>query len=606
MNKSRYLKMKVFSAILTCFCFQLSVQLNEGNSTSAVNQTIAHVNYDMDPQIEGFNSTNVTSGPIILADKKTLFIPDFRYLGKDDNIEFHALTEDSPYSNSTTKVPSEYIPQATSLNFYVILPEVITLDNIKSFQVRLKNQPLDYVIFDGVNKSAIKEFSTSTMEDSIFRVPKCCAADEYLNDTLRICSKARFSTDLDMNIFESNETGLDPDISLERAEYKLIPYYQALMCKSNEVRVAVEDLSGLIYNSSLIIQGYGILTHREYCIDALVSDNRSSKTITLYCVPKPAQASDLNFYLPVLILSTICFALSAAAYAIILKATDIHKRCFIMFSSSMCITFISLIVMQVQNKAGTCNFFGFVFLFTVIFSFSWLLILCLDLLYQVVYPIERKRYTLRWNWYCGLSLGVTLLLFAISLFSGELWVPDVPSSYIMNYGKTRCVFQTSYARAQITFVPLIISIIGASASLILIQKYKTKNQKDTSICETHDWISNANSYVFLSRTYGIIITVACFWLIDVFMFAYPLESGKTQLALDVIKAALGVVTFIGFVGNKYTRKELKKKFTNKKRINSEDCEGLNGIHTPTPDTQCEMDTFISNNHAQMTTFQNNR
>ncbi|ERL88527.1 hypothetical protein D910_05913 [Dendroctonus ponderosae] len=183
------------------------------------------------------------------------------------------------------------------------------------------------------------------MEDSIFRVPKCCAADEYLNDTLRICSKALFSTDLDMNIFESNETGLDPDISLERAEYKLIPYYQALMCKSNEVR---------------------------------------------------------------------------------------------------------------------------------------------------------------------------------------------------------------------------------------------------------------------SRTYGIIITVACFWLIDVFMFAYPLESGKTQLALDVIKAALGVVTFIGFVGNKYTRKELKKKFTNKKRINSEDCEGLNGIHTPTPDTQCEMDTFISNNHAQMTTFQNNR
>lgn len=35
--------MKVFSAILTCFCFQLSVQLNEGNSTSAVNQTIGHV-----------------------------------------------------------------------------------------------------------------------------------------------------------------------------------------------------------------------------------------------------------------------------------------------------------------------------------------------------------------------------------------------------------------------------------------------------------------------------------------------------------------------------------------------------------------------------------
>lgn len=49
------------------------------------------------------------------------------------------------------------------MNFYVILPEVITLDNIKSFQVRLNNQPLDYVIFEGVNRSAIKQFSASNM-----------------------------------------------------------------------------------------------------------------------------------------------------------------------------------------------------------------------------------------------------------------------------------------------------------------------------------------------------------------------------------------------------------------------------------------------------------
>lgn len=59
-----------------------------------------------------------------------------------------------------------------------------------------------------------------------------------------------------------------------------------------------------------------------------------------------------------LILSTICFALSAAAYAIILSKQDVHKRCFIMFSSWMCLAFISLIVMQLQNDTQTCNGFG--------------------------------------------------------------------------------------------------------------------------------------------------------------------------------------------------------------------------------------------------------
>lgn len=66
-------------------------------------------NYSFDPQIKGFNSTKLTSGPIVLVDKRTLFIPDLQFQNKE-SLEFWAGIG-SPNSSSSSKqiVHTEYI-----------------------------------------------------------------------------------------------------------------------------------------------------------------------------------------------------------------------------------------------------------------------------------------------------------------------------------------------------------------------------------------------------------------------------------------------------------------------------------------------------------------
>ena len=59
-----------------------------------------------------------------------------------------------------------------------------------------------------------------------------------------------------------------------------------------------DELHGLIYNSSLIIQGNGILSHGEYCVEMIVDDNGERTTNALYCYPVPVEVSDPNLYLP--------------------------------------------------------------------------------------------------------------------------------------------------------------------------------------------------------------------------------------------------------------------------------------------------------------------
>lgn len=54
----------------------------------------------MDPQIGGFNNTNVTSGPIVAADKRTLFVTDFLYTGPSGELQFWAGEHVSPYNDS--------------------------------------------------------------------------------------------------------------------------------------------------------------------------------------------------------------------------------------------------------------------------------------------------------------------------------------------------------------------------------------------------------------------------------------------------------------------------------------------------------------------------
>lgn len=588
MSASRCLEMKVWlTIVISWLCF------GPGFLLSVSDQEIY-----MDPQIGGFNNTNVTSGPIIAADKRTLFVADFLYTGPSGVLQFWAGEHKSPYNDSDKILVYQNNFPDTSTNFYLDLPENLTTDNIYYLQITLKNQSVDYVLFETLEKSGVREYNETHKEDSVYRIPKCCPLGQSYVESSPVCQKSSTYSPLDIQLFESNETGLDPDLKYNSSNFTLIPYYRNLKCGSNDLMLEITETNGLIYNSTLIVQGIGILSHREFCTEILRSEN-SVVTISLTCLGQ--EPSEPNLYLPALILSTICFALSAAAYAIILSKQDVHKRCFIMFSSWMCLAFISLIVMQLQNDTQTCNGFGFFFIFTVVLSFLWLLILCLELVYQVRRPVVDERYDFRWYWYCGISSCLALIILMITLISGERWIPDVPNTFIMPYGDITkmCRFETPFARAFITFFPIIVSIIGSFASLVALQTCMNKNEKNEKISNHHDWVFWCNSYKFLSRTYLVIICVAGFWILNICFYSDQLANTKTQLALDVIKASLGLVTFIGFVGNKYTLREICEKFAGKeKKKVTEDDLGLSSYPTPvgTPRTPPEGQPFLSTFH----------
>ncbi|XP_050301867.1 uncharacterized protein LOC126740058 isoform X2 [Anthonomus grandis grandis] len=494
----------------TIIVFLLCLYFNGLNPEESVdNGSLVTPSFSLDSQIKGFNSTNLTSGIIVLVDERTLFIADiYQKNVRSINLEFWAGAGDSPENDSSKKLVANKTDLAVSSNIYITLPTDLSLDVINYLEVSLNNQSLAYVNLSEINRTAIPTYNQHNQKDTIYRLPKCCPPDQYINFSTEGCVQAVREVQLNITLFESNHTGLDPNVTVNPSEYQLAPYYQMPNCsRLGEFYRLVEtiDIQGIIYNSSLIIEHFGILSHQNFCIDVVIDDY--PRDLICHCHYIPLVNPDPNFYLPVLSLSVVGFALSAIAYGLVLKAKDLHKISLAIFCSSMCIAFISLIIMQIQSNHVACNIFGSVFLLTLVMSFLWLLILCLELLYLVKYPIEEERQETRWQWYTGLSVGISIFLFIISLVSGSLGVPDVPSNIIKYYGiyPDVCMFDTSADRAYIVFTPIIISIVGSIISLIVLQIFFNKNENNGHIRNHVDWMFNFNSYKFLYVESNIVL-----------------------------------------------------------------------------------------------------
>lgn len=273
-------------------------------------------------------------------------------------------------------------------------------------------------------------------------------------------------------------------------------------------------------------------------------------------------------------ISTVCFALTAASYGLLLNESDIiKKKCVIFFSASMFVVFLSLVILSVQSNYTVCRIFGFVFFTFTIFSFVWLSISCFELFYMVKVARENNRQAWRLHWYLGVSTGIALLMLLISLFSGEEWTPDMPDTFIRN--SNSCNFLVPFERFLILYIPMVISVIVAIVFIVLAQRLINKNDVDPRINIDCDWVANRNSYKFMCRTYMVIILATLFWFPHLFY-----NGVSSQLALDALEGALGILTLCTFVLDKYTMPKIWAKLKRKKKLN-EASLGLQNIPTPT-------------------------
>ncbi|KAF7280832.1 hypothetical protein GWI33_005490 [Rhynchophorus ferrugineus] len=251
-------------------------------------------------QIDGFNSSTLKSGPIVLQDKRTIFISDLQYKGKEQTLSYWAGTS-NPNGKKTliSKQPFEGNHSNVDLSMSSL---TITLDNVTFIGVGEEDHLLAYVMLvnaTGVNISLIREDRKSVSDIPVYTVPKCCPQKQLIYPETG-CGEVPQSVDWNVTIFESNVTGLDPDIILDGSQYELNLYHYKPKCDDGQlVAMSHNEIYGLIYNSSLIIKGEGIKAHHQFCVDtSFDSSKRLYETITIVCYSVNEQVSNLYIYLP--------------------------------------------------------------------------------------------------------------------------------------------------------------------------------------------------------------------------------------------------------------------------------------------------------------------
>ncbi|KAF7280829.1 hypothetical protein GWI33_005487 [Rhynchophorus ferrugineus] len=331
------------------------------------------------------------------------------------------------------------------------------------------------------------------------------------------------------------------------------------------------DDSTIVVSTKFYIQKNGYFFDDNaiyYPPDSYCLDYYNGVMIALICV-KPLKTSYWALIIDInVILSTICFIVTAIMYRLILTDNIILKKCIISFSSSMCLVFISLIIMNVQANASACKIFGFSFLTLTVFSFFWLPISCIELFYLVLVPFENRQKECRWYYYIGVSSALSICILAVSLFSGQFGVPDIPDTFIRH--PSSCKYDVGFN--------------------LITTKWIQKNDNQEEVRNTYYWIQNRNNYKFMCRTYMVIIFASLLWCAHLFY-----DKDSSQLPLDVLEAALGILTLAALVLNKYTRREISNLYRKKPTVAAHSIP-LNSMATPaTPDV--ESNPFFPNNHA---------
>lgn len=192
------------------------------------------------PQTLNLND-RVTSGPIILINKKTLYIPNFRYDGGSKNVHFWVGNGEP--SSDGRMVPDEkgsleelHVYQGQNLD--ISLPDGVTTDNIDYFGVWSKDEgrslgDVPIKIVRGVPEAPLLKPSSFPINTTNLILPKCCPLDSVL--TLEGCEE-RPSVPLfrpPFNVYEHNLTHFSNE-SLDLKKIIFTPYVFSPKCETGK------------------------------------------------------------------------------------------------------------------------------------------------------------------------------------------------------------------------------------------------------------------------------------------------------------------------------------------------------------------------------------
>jgi hypothetical protein len=517
------------------------------------------------PQTFGLNN-EVTSGPVVLVDKKTLFVPNFRYSGDRGEVHFWVGNGSDPtpegvaIPDETGSLQSLHAYQGESI--YLELPNDVSTDSIDYFgvwsadeQVSMGSVPIKGI--KGVPEHA--KFKARTLLSGVndtLRLPKCCPIDSILKgDGCTKTSSPYFRPNI--KVFEHNETHFNNE-SLDLALIKFEPYVSSPVCQSGKypLNESNEEFA-ILANGSLLVKGSGIaalLSQDQYCLEYIDAEESTS---ILICAPEyQIQTAMFVTYVIFTIISTLCFAATFFVYFFWLKIEDVHRKCFTGYVLAMFMTFLSLTIVQTANVEDKgCEVLGFLFQISMIASFTLLGILCFDILIIITYIDENTQRRRRKYWYLGIAIAVPVLSLIISL--ARNLTPDVPNSFFKpQYGRNTCYFDAEEQRTVLFNVPIGIPMVVSAVCLILTKLRIVKNDRE---CENnYYWLEKGQLFKFMWRKHFIIFLTSLMWLAEA-LISLNYASSSMLIAMDVVEASLGVFILMLFVVNKQTRKRIVKR-----------------------------------------------
>ncbi|RZB40103.1 uncharacterized protein BDFB_008303, partial [Asbolus verrucosus] len=395
------------------------------------------------PQTFGLKS-EVTSGPVVLVNKKTLFIPDLRYKGNHKNVHFWVGNGTEPTSAGLV-VPDEEgssgnLHPYQGENININLPNGVTTDNIEYFGVWSTEEKLSlgHVILKGIKDvPEVANLKGKILNNNfILRLPKCCPV--YSIVTINGCQESP-SREFKPNfsVYKHNATHFNNQ-SLDLNTIDFQPYNFPLECRSGKYPLdETNEESAILQNGSLLVKGAaisGILTQQHFCVDNIENEEKMK---ILVCVPEyKMQEAMFVAYVTLTVVSTFCFVGTFFLYCFWLKIEDIHRKCFTAYVLAMSVTFLSLTIVQIAHvEDGGCTVLAenqrSAYFYTPIIVSIVVSIVCLVLTKLKI--VNNDRY--RMNDYFWLEKGMTYkFMFRQCLLTLVImticWITDMLMSFL--------------------------------------------------------------------------------------------------------------------------------------------------------------------------------
>ncbi|XP_072388250.1 uncharacterized protein [Diabrotica undecimpunctata] len=212
-----------------------------------------------------------------------------------------------------------------------------------------------------------------------------------------------------------------------------------------------------------------------------------------------------------------------------------------------------------QISKGQVYFPCSIFYVFILASFVWLCCLCFDIVHVVRNFAEDKAPERIYLYIAGSILFPCVVLVISIIPTGT---PDVPISFMK--GRGMCMFKDTATRIAILFIPMVLLLLAAVASLTysfyLIRVTGKENRSNIA------WLEKKSRFKYIIRSCFLIWVTSTIWVLDAALKNMDLGN---PLVYEIIEGSQGIFVVAIFVTNRYTRKDIYKALCKKHDQNSD-------------------------------------